>query len=111
MCAHLGTEPCAHAGNDEVGVYELVKFNKGEVFPAEYFGSLVALLEEKIEEELAEEEDDINDAAPSVVSSSQQAASSSSVLRQVTRRRGSAKATDGQLFKAFKASQGGPVKV
>ena len=91
-------------------MYELVKFNKGEVFPAEYFGSLVALLEEKIEEELAEE-DDINDAATSVASSSQQTASSSSVLRKVTRRSSRAKATDGQLFKAFKASQGGPVKV
>ena len=102
------------AGNDEVGVYELVKFKKAEVFPAEYFGSLVALLEEKVERELTQEEDD-SDAATSVVTSAQQT-SSSAVLREVTRRstrRGSrAKSTDGQLFKAFKASQGGgPIKV
>jgi len=83
-----------HDGNDSVGVYELVKFNKAEVFPSEYFGSLVHLLEDRVDEEFEDDDDDGRSETKTATSSS------SLSSKRVDKRR------DGDLFRAFKAAQG-----
>jgi hypothetical protein len=81
-------------------VNELVKFNYNAVFPPEYFGSLVRLLEDKVDEEFnSDDEDETKSEAKSGTSSTP------SVLRRGSTRRLN-KRSDGNLFKAFKAAQG-----
>ena len=80
-----------------------MNFSKSEVFPKEYFGSLVTLLEDKIAGELTSGGDD----ATSVVSSSNRSRSSASSRRHAVRRTRS----DNALFQAFKSAQGRPKQV
>ena len=103
-------------GDDSVGVYELVKFAKQEVFPPEYFGSMLDRLEARLEAEEEEKkpdefEEEDTKSTKSVSISGDSATSKESSLRRTIKRMGTKtlKRTDGDLFRAFKASQGGRV--
>ena len=81
-------------------MYELVKFNYNAVFPPEYFGSLVRLLEDRVDEEFnSDDEDETKSEAKSGTSSTPRALRRGSTRRLNKRR-------DGDLFKAFQAAQG-----
>lgn len=111
-------------GDDSFGVYELVKLSKADVFPPEYFGSLIDRLEQRVEAETEEaeemqgveaEQDSIrikvlerlsdtkSESGMSGGSELTSASPGSALWRSTTSRK--LNRHDANLFKAFKAAQ------
>jgi len=88
-----------HHGSDSVGVYELVKFNYSEVFPSTYFGPLLTLLEERIENEFREAAEEEHS---QIGSQSEGSSTSDGTDRRIKKR--FAKRSDKELYTAFKAA-------
>ena len=77
------------------------------VFPTEYFGSLLPLLEEKVEAMYDDQDDSKSEKSESSKKSGKSDTSTSpSLVRQLSSKKNYNR-TDAALFRAFKAAQGG----